>query len=228
MGTEVCFNDIESLIDEILIQRERPFTCVYLARTSPFCLLASFRRPAGGGSQDQRSHCRPQVDILPPIRSPKALTGDLENATTLAPGKSIQCALPGNHLWRSPEAHVRARVRFPSDVFSFGVVVHILADDEKKSVTYVLEKQFCYFGDGPGVAGLRAHVGPDSVWQSKFVQIMSRLICNDNPPRTFVGWADVEDASFRDVVGRMTRLDPSQRITAQEALKHPWFRDVVV
>ncbi|OAA60907.1 CMGC/CDK protein kinase [Niveomyces insectorum RCEF 264] len=170
----------------------------------------------------------------------RVMISDLENASAPPPGKSIKGPLLGNHMWRSPEAHVRAKVHTPADVFSFGIVcVYVMLDmilfqlpnsvspdDEKLVVSYVLEKQFCYFGDGPGVAGLRAHVDPDSPWQAAFLEIMGRLIRDDNPPRPFVGWADVADTGFRDVVGRMTRLDPAQRITAHEALEHPWFHDV--
>ena len=96
---------------------------------------------------------------------------------------------------------------------------------EADPVPFILEKQFSYFGDGPGVAGLMEHVSADSPWQTTFSEIMSRLIKKDNPPRPFVGWRDVGDSAFKDVVGKMTRLGPAQRITAREALEHPWFRD---
>jgi serine/threonine protein kinase len=94
-------------------------------------------------------------------------------------------------------------------------------------IPFILERQFSYFGDRTGVAGLIEHVGPDSPWQETFTEVMSRLIKKDNPPRPFIGWQDVEDAGFKDVVGRMTKLDPKQRITAREALEHPWFRDAL-
>lgn len=48
---------------------------------------------------------------------------DLETASAPPPGMSIKGPLLGNHMWRSPEAHVRAKMHTPSDVFSFGIVV---------------------------------------------------------------------------------------------------------
>lgn len=48
---------------------------------------------------------------------------DLEDTVILPPGKSICDGMCGNALWRSPESWCRARQSFPSDVFSFGIVV---------------------------------------------------------------------------------------------------------
>lgn len=48
---------------------------------------------------------------------------DLENAVWLKPGKNIQGILAGNDNWRSPEAHLRAKLNKPTDLFSFGAMV---------------------------------------------------------------------------------------------------------
>ena len=48
---------------------------------------------------------------------------DLESAAHVPPPYNICDRLCGNHIWRSPEAHVRGPVNKPSDMFSFGVVV---------------------------------------------------------------------------------------------------------
>lgn len=34
------------------------------------------------------------------------------------------------------------------------------------------------------------------------------------------------DASGVDLLGRMLALDPNRRISAKEALRHPWFNDL--
>lgn len=57
----------------------------------------------------------------------KVQISDLESAADPPPGKSIKGPLLGNHMWRSPEAHVREKVNTPSDVFSFGIVVSRIA-----------------------------------------------------------------------------------------------------
>lgn len=33
------------------------------------------------------------------------------------------------------------------------------------------------------------------------------------------------DTKFQDLIVKMTNLDPKRRITAREALQHPWFQD---
>lgn len=48
---------------------------------------------------------------------------DLENAAFLPPGRCIQGMLAGNDNWRSPEAHFRAELNKPTDLFSFGAIV---------------------------------------------------------------------------------------------------------
>ena len=45
------------------------------------------------------------------------------------------------------------------------------------------------------------------------------------PYKPFSKWPDIVDPSFRDLVLRLTNLDPVKRITAREALEHPWLAD---
>lgn len=47
----------------------------------------------------------------------------IEDATYVGPDSDIVDIQVGNLMWRSPEAHVQARVNKPSDIFSFGIVV---------------------------------------------------------------------------------------------------------
>lgn len=48
---------------------------------------------------------------------------DLEDSLHLGTEFDICDLLVGNQIWRSPEAHAKARVNKPSDMFSFGIVV---------------------------------------------------------------------------------------------------------
>lgn len=48
---------------------------------------------------------------------------DLENAAYLPKGRCIKGMLAGNDNWRSPEAHFKAELNTPTDIFSFGIVV---------------------------------------------------------------------------------------------------------
>jgi len=43
------------------------------------------------------------------------------------------------------------------------------------------------------------------------------------PYKSFSDWPDVNDAAFKDLIQGMTNLDPAKRITARQALEHPWF-----
>jgi serine/threonine protein kinase len=42
----------------------------------------------------------------------------------------------------------------------------------------------------------------------------------------FSQWPEVKDEAFKDLIMSMARLDPVSRITALQALQHPWFREV--
>jgi serine/threonine protein kinase len=41
----------------------------------------------------------------------------------------------------------------------------------------------------------------------------------------FSEWTDV-DLAFKDLIQGLNSLDPSQRLTARQALNHPWFEGV--
>ena len=51
------------------------------------------------------------------------------------------------------------------------------------------------------------------------------------PYEPFSDWPDVSDAAFKDfkdLVRGMMNLDPTKRVTARQALEHPWFADVEI
>jgi serine/threonine protein kinase len=46
---------------------------------------------------------------------------------------------------------------------------------------------------------------------------------SEKPRKPFSLWHYV-GVDFKDLVTKKTNLDPAKRITAREALEHPWFR----
>ncbi|KFY25144.1 hypothetical protein V493_04808 [Pseudogymnoascus sp. VKM F-4281 (FW-2241)] len=166
---------------------------------------------------------------------------DLENAAHLPKGRCIKGMLAGNDNWRSPEAHFKGELNKPTDVFSFGIMCIyallgrvILGPDDnfKKHVAqgalpYLIrsQRQVSYFGDSEGVEGLMKHIGDDDV----NCQVL-RMLWEDRheeyiPYKPFREWADVTDVVFKDLIRGLTNLDPAKRITARQALEHPWFID---
>ncbi|TGJ77142.1 hypothetical protein E0Z10_g10739 [Xylaria hypoxylon] len=158
---------------------------------------------------------------------------DLEDAVIVPPGKYLRGPLCGNQLWRSPESWARSRQNQASDIFSFAIVmiyvmtnemVFLVSDDQlnaEDSWRYILRRHLSYFADRDGFNGFLQHIGEDNPFYERVI-----AIANEFPPgnrrQPFESWDDV-DPIFRDLVTKMTRLDPALRITAREALNHPWF-----
>ncbi|KAI1744531.1 kinase-like protein [Xylaria scruposa] len=158
---------------------------------------------------------------------------DLEDGVIVPPGNHLRGLLCGNQLWRSPESWARSRQKQTSDVYSFAIVmiyvmtnemVFFVDDDQLNaddSWRYILRRHLSYFADRDGFNGLLQHIGEENPFYERII-----AIANDFPPeiplQPFESWEHV-DPVFRDLVVKMTRLDPSLRITAREALDHPWF-----
>lgn len=87
-----------------------------------------------------------------------------------------------------------------------------------------LQRLVSYFGDEEGLKGLMKHVGDDDT----NCQILSMLWEEQNAEyvdyKPFSEWPEVQkDESFRDLIKGLMNLDPGRRITAVQALGHPWF-----
>lgn len=90
-------------------------------------------------------------------------------------------------------------------------------------LAHVLERQISYFADAEGLAELLRLLGEsNSPWVDIFAVIRDGFNA-DNPRKPFSLWQGV-DEELKDLVGRLTNFDPAKRLTAQEALGHPWFR----
>ncbi|ROW10735.1 hypothetical protein VPNG_05086 [Cytospora leucostoma] len=162
---------------------------------------------------------------------------DLEDAVQLKPGTAIRGGVLGNKLWRSPEAWTGAVQGTPSDVFSFGVVAIYVMTNEMvfyyaftdEQVTgddawrHILHRHVDLFAvDTEDLMGLLEHVGGEgSPWYDRIADIAGSF-SKEEPRRPFALHTFV-DETFRDLVVKMTNLDPKRRITAREALAHPWF-----
>ena len=106
-------------------------------------------------------------------------------------------------------------------------VIFAVGDDELKEgeekLAVVLERQLSYFSDLESLGGLLQHLG-DSPWAQIFT-VIAEGFSKEHPRAPFALWQDI-DPEFKDLVGKMTNIDPKRRITADEALSHQWFADV--
>lgn len=88
-----------------------------------------------------------------------------------------------------------------------------------------LQRQVSYFGDNDGLNRLMDHVG-DEINCQILGLLWDERTEEHIPYKPFSTWPDVEDVSFRDLVQRMLNLNPAKRITALQALDHPWFAEL--
>ncbi|RFU29242.1 hypothetical protein B7463_g7109, partial [Scytalidium lignicola] len=159
---------------------------------------------------------------------------DLEDAVLLPPSKNLKDCLCGNQLWRSPESWARAKQNTPSDIFSFGVVIiYVMLDemifrasDEELSGDdswwYILRRHISFFADEDGFKGLLQHIGEENIFFERLIALAGDFDA-ERRRSPFMMWNYV-DVELRDLIVKMTNLDPGRRITAREALEHPWFR----
>ena len=99
-----------------------------------------------------------------------------------------------------------------------------LSDEERERT--VVRHLLSHFGDREGLGGFVDHLddGETAAWRDLVLDVVKEFTA-DKPRKPYSMWEDV-DESFRDVITQMTSLDPKRRITAREALQHPYFRDV--
>ncbi|ORY60998.1 kinase-like domain-containing protein [Pseudomassariella vexata] len=159
---------------------------------------------------------------------------DLEDSTHIPPKSELRGLQVGNHWWRSPEAHVKAAINKPTDIFSFAIVSIFLLlrrvifwmdlPQNSDPSFAILERQISHFADWDDFDGFLDYLGRGHPWRQNFSQI-AKTFNENNPRRPFSLWrSDVLDEDFKDLIGKMTNFDPRKRITAREALEHRWFQ----
>ncbi|KAK3311638.1 kinase-like domain-containing protein [Chaetomium strumarium] len=159
---------------------------------------------------------------------------DLEDSVLLPPGSSIGGCLCGNELWQSPESWERAKQNTSSDIYSLAIVsIYVMLDDMILHAGeaelsgdiawwHVLRRHISYFGDEEGFRGLLDHIGRESPFHECLIAVAADFD-PERPRKPFALWHYV-NPDFRDLIEKMARLDPKKRITAREALHHPWFQ----
>jgi hypothetical protein len=89
----------------------------------------------------------------------------------------------------------------------------------------ILRRHVSYFGDIASLEGLLRHIGgEESAYYNRVMDII-QSIGGDSPREPFELWEPV-DPDFKDLVGKMTSMEPARRISAREALGHCWFDGV--
>lgn len=86
---------------------------------------------------------------------------------------------------------------------------------------YILRKHISYFADQDGLNWLLQHIGEENAFYERLVSLANSFTPGDLR-QPFHTW-DYVEPDLRDLVGKMTNLDPTKRITAGEALQHHWF-----
>lgn len=89
------------------------------------------------------------------------------------------------------------------------------------SWSHILTRHISYFGDEDGLEGVLEHRGDQNPFYDRLIGLASSF-GSENPRKPFQRWAYVEP-DLRDLVSKMTNLDPRKRITARDALQHQWF-----
>ncbi|RMY59964.1 hypothetical protein D0863_11758, partial [Hortaea werneckii] len=171
----------------------------------------------------------------------RVMLSDLENAAHLPDGRCIKGMLAGSDVWRSVEAHLRGELSKPTDMFSFGLMQCIFAmydkmvcEDDEDFQSFVsqgaeplairLQRLVSYFGDKDGINGLLTHVGDDETSCEILSMLWDERHADYIPYKPFVEWPETQqDESLRDVITGLVNLDPKKRLTASQALVHPWF-----
>lgn len=105
-------------------------------------------------------------------------------------------------------------------------MVFRVCDDELNSAQswhHILCRHISYFADEDSFDGPLEHIGQENPFYKRLIDLANSF-GPGNPRQPFQRWSYVEP-ELRDLVGKMTNLDPTKRIIAREALQHRWFTE---
>lgn len=87
-----------------------------------------------------------------------------------------------------------------------------------------LQRQISFFGDQEGFDGLMQVLADDEIAMAVLPDLWHDRAAKYHSYTPIGTWEGMEDDQFKDVVLKMMSLDPRKRITAKQALDHPWFK----
>lgn len=93
--------------------------------------------------------------------------------------------------------------------------------DAPDSWRYILRKHISFFGDTEGLRGLLKYLGNDNPFGERIIEVAATF--NSSDARQPISRWQFGDENFKDLLSKMTILDPTRMISAREALEHPWF-----
>lgn len=88
---------------------------------------------------------------------------------------------------------------------------------------YILRLHLSYFADLDGMERFLEHIGKPNPFFDRNLELINTF-GPENPRQPVECWGFLEP-ELRDLVARMTYLDPRGRVTAREALEHSWLGD---
>ncbi|KAL8354447.1 hypothetical protein RB601_004035 [Gaeumannomyces tritici] len=171
---------------------------------------------------------------------------DLEDAFAIpddAPG--VTGRTYGSPYWRSPESWAKACQDVSSDIFSFGLfairvwidfmVLHMKGVKDaplfEEQMKIVMPRLLIFLGGGPGEGDIEDIKEFISMHEGTpfgdycFDVVNGSSVCPISQWKVVAPPTPYMEPQFVDLVSRMTCMTPSRRITAREALQHPWFAD---
>ncbi|KAL3469721.1 kinase-like domain-containing protein [Aspergillus californicus] len=141
---------------------------------------------------------------------------DLENVAYLPPGRWIKGMLAGNDNWRSPEAHFKGKLNKPTDIFSFGLVcIYAMLGQVVLGPDEDFRK---HESQGP-----LNHIADDQISCHVLEMLWEKRADERAAYHPFPAWPNSLDPEFKDLTRGLTNLDPAKRLSARQALEHPWF-----
>jgi serine/threonine protein kinase len=83
---------------------------------------------------------------------------------------------------------------------------------------YILGQHISYFIDEDGLNGFLEHIEKENPFYERLISLANSF-SHGNLRQPFQRWSYIKP-ELRDLVGKMTNLDPTKRISTREALQH--------